>query len=255
MSAACPYPDRMPSAHSLDPAVTVVLVDSPESIDLSARADELDRQEQANWRALRRPADRRRYLVAHIGLRDALAQRLGLDPRDVRLGNDPCPVCCSSDHGRPISMDDPASTHWSISHTDGLVAIAVGSSALGIDVESIAGAGDTEFLDHVGTHPDDAASIASVASLHGDQVLGRTRLARWARLEAVLKATGAGLGIDPSTVAVGVSGPRTLTPPAPRPDCDRPSPLTVTDLDVGQGHVGALAVAGTAPLVASSTWT
>lgn len=251
----------MPHSQTLRPAVTVVLVGAPETIDMSGRVGELDEHEHARWQALRRPADRRRYLVAHVGLRDALAQRLGLDPGEIRLGNDPCPVCGSPAHGRPISLDDPTSTHWSISHTDGLVAIAVGSTPVGIDVEAVLRASDTEFLDEVGTHPDDSAAVAAVAAAAAfgssdDEVLGRTRLARWSRLEAALKATGAGLGIDPSTIAVGISGPRTLSPAMPHRAGGDPSPVTVTvtDLAVGNDHVGALAVAGTEPPDVSSSW-
>lgn len=223
---------------------------SPEQTDLSERSGVLDYRERERWLSLRRSDDRRRYLVAHIALRDILAERLGLDAGHVRLGNDPCPVCGSGDHGRPISLDDPAGTHWSISHTSGLVAVAVGPVPLGIDVESVDAAGDTGFLDEVGTHPDDAASIGSSSASLDPTTIARVRLARWTRLEAVLKSTGAGLGIDPATVAVGVGGRRTLSTPSPpigavhEPDATGAGQSTVCDLEVGIGHVGALAVSG-----------
>ncbi|MEI2698512.1 MAG: hypothetical protein V9E94_09220 [Microthrixaceae bacterium] len=186
----------MPLARSFESEVAVLLFGAPEAIDLTDRVDELDDREKARLLALRRPADRRRFLVAHIGLRDALALRLDMTPAEVRLGNDTCPVCGSAEHGRPISLDDPDSTHWSISHTDGLVAIAVGSSPVGIDVESLARADDTSFLDEVGTHPDDADAMVAVPSAD-ERALGRTRLARWSRLEAALKVDRGGPGNRP----------------------------------------------------------
>ena len=243
----------MPLARSFESEVAVLLFGAPEAIDLTDRVDELDDREKARLLALRRPADRRRFLVAHIGLRDAPALRLDMTPAEVRLGNDTCPVCGSAEHGRPISLDDPDSTHWSISHTDGLVAIAVGSSPVGIDVESLARADDTSFLDEVGTHPDDADAMVAVPSAD-ERALGRTRLARWSRLEAALKVTGAGLGIDPSTIAVGLSGQRTIHPLMPSSgECRHPS-VTIVDLVVGEAHVGALAVSGPEAPRVSSTW-
>jgi 4'-phosphopantetheinyl transferase len=66
-------------------------------------------------------------------------------------------------------------------------------------------------------------------------------LARWwVRKEAVLKATGFGLGIDPTDVEV--SAPR--EPPSIvgwRGD-GRPRSLRMSDLSIDEGHVAAVAV-------------
>ena len=70
------------------------------------------------------------------------------------------------------------------------------------------------------------------------------------RTEAYLKGRGCGLGISPATIAAG---------PAPRfsgqnrPGATRPVTMmggwSLVDLDVGSGHVGALALAGASDAV------
>ncbi len=237
----------------------MLLFADPEARDLSGREVDLDARERARWESLRRPDDRRRYLVAHLGLRDALAERLGIAPGEVALGNDSCPVCGSPEHGRPVSLDDPDHIHWSISHTHGLVAVAVGSAAIGVDVESLSATSDTDFLDEVGTHPADAAALDMVrpspdSSGAVGSDLSRARLGRWARLESVLKVTGAGLGVDPATVAVGLTGTVTTAVNLPGDGGHRSILTTVTDLAVGDSHVAALALSGHAAPAVHISW-
>lgn len=212
------------------------MIEEPERIDLSPRVGELSHSEMSRWSDLRREPDRRRYLAAHLRLREVLGERLGIRPAQIRLGNDPCPICGSTEHGRPISEDDPESTHWSISHTDSLVAIAVSSEPVGVDVESAAKVTDTSFLDQVGIHPTDAGDLATIAA--GD--LDRARLARWSRLEAILKMTGAGLGVEPVSVIAGVTGHRVTDVVLPVTTVS----ASVVDLKVPDSHVGAVAVIG-----------
>lgn len=219
-------------APAVEATVTIVLHPSPESADLSARVHDLGPLEQQRWASFRREPDRRRYLSAHLTLRDLLAERFGTTPGAVRLGNDPCPLCRSSEHGRPISLDDPYGTHWSISHADGLAAVAVADTPVGIDVEGLARASTPELVTML--HAGEARTIADMDTPLQD----RARLACWVRTEAVLKVAGTGLGVAPDSVLVGPSGNTTS-----EVDVDgRIVVAEVTDLAVGPGHLGALAI-------------
>jgi 4'-phosphopantetheinyl transferase len=102
-----------------------------------------------------------------------------------------CPRCGSTTHGRPVA--EAAGVHASVSYADGWVLVAVGDAgrvdAVGVDAEP--------------------RSRARGAALHGVITPGRrTSLRRWTRVEAVLKADGRGLSVDPARVRIsrGVRG-------------------------------------------------
>lgn len=131
---------------------------------------------------------------------------------------------CGGAHGRPfVHIGSRPGPHVSIAHTAAVAAVAVSMRApVGVDIEGVGaehgGAGEPPDVD----------------------------LAGWVRAEAVLKATGDGLVVDPSLVDVGwrhgalrVSGWRG---PGRRP------PIRVEDLALPHGLVGAVAVRGRRPL-------
>lgn len=204
-------------------------IDAPELQDLAHLSDLLDAGERKRLARFARPADRHRYLAAHAGLRLLLGDRLGMAPRAVRLGRDACPIC-GDEHGRPISLDDPEGTFFSIAHTDGLVLLAIADATVGVDAETVGGDDLREDLDMV-LHPDERAALERLP----EASRARALLSCWVRTEAHLKALGTGLGRDPATVAVGPEAPGTVT---------RVDGWSVVDLDVGVGHVAAIALAG-----------
>ena len=63
-------------------------------------ADVLGRSERARADEMRRPADRQRYVAAHVALRVLVGARLGVPAADVTFGREPCPLC-GGPHGRP----------------------------------------------------------------------------------------------------------------------------------------------------------
>lgn len=228
-----------------EPTVTsmeVRRIDRPEQKDLPHLVGLLDAVETDRLSRFRKQDDRRRYLAAHAGLRILLGERLGLAPRAVRLGRATCPLC-GAEHGRPISLDDPNGTHFSIAHSAGLVLLTIADGTVGIDVEPIGGPDLRTDLDWT-LHPADREAIDALPAKDRSTAL----LSRWVRAEAYLKALGTGLGLDPATVEVGLAGPEgSLTVLVG---------WTVADLDVGPGHVAAVAVAGGVagePLVESMT--
>lgn len=211
-------------------ALDVHRIDEPEQSDLSHLVDLLDAGERERLRRFRQQSDRRRYLAAHAGLRILLSERLSLTPGTVRLGRAACPIC-GDDHGRPISLDDPRGTAFSIAHTDGLVLLAVADGAVGVDVEPGGGPDLREDLD--GTlHPHERREIDRLPPAERPRAL----LSCWVRTEAYLKALGTGLGLDPATVAVGPAGTGGLV--------SEIDGWNILDLDVGVTHVAALALAG-----------
>jgi 4'-phosphopantetheinyl transferase len=138
-----------------------------------------------------------------------------------------CPRCGSSEHGRPRLMPTaalrrPASV--SVSRAGGLSMVAVTDAGpVGVDVE-VEGAADFPGFDTVALHPSERASSEP----------DRTRA--WVRKEALLKAYGLGLGVDPSDVALDDEGLAAW-------DSGHRSPGTVwlRDLDV-PGHVASVVV-------------
>ena len=128
-------------------------------------------------------------------LRDRVAQRLACAPRAVSLTSF-CPMCGSTAHGRP-HVRTPASglRLWvSLGRTPGLVLIATSDvGPVGIDVERVVDTAFDGFAD-VALHPLERATDPG------------ERAVLWARKEAVLKAVGTGLTVDPRTVRVSPAG-------------------------------------------------
>ena len=149
----------------------------------------LDEEERQRAQRLRRPADRRVFVAAHALKRLALAEALAVaEPTALRFAAGP--------HGKPSLPTDP-DLHFSLSHTHGLAALALGRSGpLGVDAEAIDPALDTDDL---------ARSLFTDAEIAGlardsDRVRGFYRL--WTAKEAVLKAEGLGLSLPLAEVTI-----------------------------------------------------
>lgn len=207
----------------LDVQLDILPLDSRQVLDSRAQADALSTAEQHRLRRLRRPADRDAYLVAHVQLRLRLGARLGLPAAAVRFGCWPCPRC-GGPTGRPRTDPDQG-VEFSVSHTDGLVAVALAGVPVGVDVQRHPGNVRPALLQ--GLTPDEAEVL-----LAGPAERRPARVARcWARKEAVLK--GAGLGIGHGIDWPYVGGRET---PSAVPGWH------LTDLATPDGFAGALAV-------------
>lgn len=124
---------------------------------------------------------------AHALLRLVLSDLTARAPHEHRIDH-LCATCGGDDHGRPVLHG--AALHVSLSRTRTAVAVAVSADApVGIDVEQVAAAGFDGF--------DDVALAAGERA--GD---AQARARAWSRKEAVLKARGTGLSVDPRTVDV-----------------------------------------------------
>ncbi|MFC8271084.1 4'-phosphopantetheinyl transferase family protein [Streptomyces sp. NPDC057271] len=208
------------------------------------RADELrellDEGERTRLQGFVRAADRARYRVAHVALRQLLGAYLETDPAQVRYVREACPGC-GGPHGRPAVAPAPRAVplHFSLSHSGDVVLLGFSDTAVGVDVEAVpapeVAAEVAEMLHRV-----ERAELAELPESARAVATGRC----WARKEAYLKGVGIGLGEDPSVTHVG-AGVAPATVPG----------WSVSDVPVPPGYAAACAVrqvGGPAP--AESTW-
>jgi 4'-phosphopantetheinyl transferase len=150
----------------------------------------LDRGERSRAAAFLFPADRRRYQVAHITLRQVLAGYTGTAPGALPLDREPCPRCGAA--GRPVLRPGPgpgAVPSFSLAHSGDVVVIAVAARPVGVDVER---EGDRCVCPLAGDlHP---ADTAWVTGLGGERERHQAIITCWVRAEAALKCTGQGIG-------------------------------------------------------------
>ncbi|MFJ4774957.1 4'-phosphopantetheinyl transferase family protein [Streptomyces sp. NPDC088762] len=191
---------------------------------VGAAAAVLDAAERQRAEALLRPADRQRYLASHLGLRVLLGGYLGLAPQEVVLVREDCPGC-GGPHGRPAVAG--GGVHFSLSHSGNLAYLAFAGVPVGVDVEEVPGAEAVADVLPL-LHPAETAELGALPD--PDRRPGLARV--WARKEACLKATGAGL-------ANGLADPYVGSAPTP---ASVPG-WTLTDLPAPAGYAAALAVA------------
>jgi 4'-phosphopantetheinyl transferase len=194
---------------------------------------DLDRGERSRAEAFMFPADRHRYLVAHMTLRRVLASYTDTPPGQLPLGRQQCPHCGAA--GKPVLLPGPGADtvpSFSLAHSGDMVIVAVAGRPVGVDVErdaagcvcSLAGA----------LHPADGAWLAGL----GEPERHGAIITCWVRAEAVLKCTGQGIGhglggfpVRPEAVGPGVNG------------------CTVRQLTAPPGYRAAVALAGTGRLI------
>ncbi|TQJ51488.1 4'-phosphopantetheinyl transferase superfamily protein [Phycicoccus sp. SLBN-51] len=159
-------------------------------------AEVLDDRERE--RAARRgnPA---RYTTAHALLRTAVAEQVGGTPQAVVFERT-CATCGSHRHGKPTVAGHPELS-VSLSYAGGLAVVALSRGGeVGVDVEVVDDS-DFEGFNAVTLDPSEVPALDRL----GPDRLGVARARVWARKEAVLKASGHGLAVDPRQVVV--SGP------------------------------------------------
>ncbi len=165
-------------------------------------------------------------------LRAVLAEHMGLPPDRVPLERAPS--------GRP-TVGGASGLEVSVSHTAGLVLVAVGRERrVGVDVELVR----ERPLRLLPAHALADAELAVLECCPVDKRL-HALLRYWVRKEAVLKAAGVGLAIDPREVEV--SSPTESARLVSLPEAlGRPAGWSLADLEI-DGYVAALAVEGPAP--------
>jgi 4'-phosphopantetheinyl transferase len=186
-------------------------------------ADLLSVDERARAARLRRPDDARRLILAAAVLRSAVGAITGTPPDAVTI--DRTCTRCGQPHGRPTLPG--TGLHASVSHSGDRVAVALTTAGpVGVDVERIVDI-DTEGMSRAVLHPGESAPTPDDFYVY------------WTRKEAVVKATGDGIGIG--LAKVHVSAPD--QPPALHAYPGRTGLAAhLRDLSPGPGYKAALAV-------------
>jgi 4'-phosphopantetheinyl transferase len=165
-------------------------------------------------------------LPAHALLRAEAARFHRASPARIVVVHE-CPRCGSDTHGRPRLVATAAVRHpayVSLARAGGLSVVAITDAGpVGVDIEA-EGAADFAGVEDVALHPGERATTPA----------DPTRV--WVRKEALLKAYGLGLVVDPSDVRLDDEGLATWDSPH-RP----PGAVWLRDLAV-PGHVMAVAV-------------
>ena len=169
------------------PVTSVSAEPAPDGAGQEGPAGVLTAFEFARYRSLR-PDAARAFLAGRRLLRDLVAALARVAPAEVAI-EARCPFC-GGPHGRPTVVAPTAALglQLGLAHTDSVVvAVAAWNHAVGVDVER---------SDAVPA-PERDRAIATVAGASGDDPL-----AHWTRVEAVLKADGRGLRVDPKEVRI-----------------------------------------------------
>ena len=190
----------------------------------------LSSEEKARWRGFFFEKEKHRFLVTRALARTVLARYAGIEPEAL--------VFKSSTHGRP-ELDNGQALRFNISHTDGLVVLAVTEGrALGIDVEARA---NKDRLEHAGRQ---FLSRREQQDLQG--ISPGTRLERslelWTLKEAYSKARGMGLTLPFDKVAFSFSRGACLAVSCDAELKDKADRWRFSILEASSGHLVSVCV-------------
>jgi 4'-phosphopantetheinyl transferase len=187
----------------------------------------LGAEERSRARKFHQAGHRTRYEGAHAVLRWRLAQLSGMGVRDLAFRRGPW--------GKP-ALEEPSCPRFSLSYRDALALVATSVDfEVGVDVDSLEGVQD---LDGTAVEIMTAQEYCAWSGAPSQARLPAL-LNCWTRKEAVLKAIGTGLYLDPKCVFVGLC-----------PDLmdlevcfeGREASLEVSSFAVGARHMGAIAI-------------
>ena len=153
--------------------------------------DVLTDEERERIGLFRRPADAASFAAGRALVRLALAGLVGAAPGELVF--DTWCELHASPHGKPRLVEPETELDFSLSRAGPRLLLAVAAAPVGVDVEARgreveAGVARIAFADDERTELEGAAPDAFLAC--------------WTRKEAILKALGHGLAVDPKSVSV-----------------------------------------------------
>ena len=184
----------------------------------------------------RQPVDRRRFTVGVALSRLLLAAATGTPPDRLAIVRD-C-AGCGQPHGRPRLAGGDAAVDFNVSHSGDRVVVAITSGArVGVDVEHAGPRGTVTGVERLVLSAEERRDLDHRADLDRASAV----LRYWTRKEAVVKATGDGLGagLDRLTMSAPDEAPRLLNWHGRGEICAR---IAVWDLDGPADHPASLAV-------------
>jgi 4'-phosphopantetheinyl transferase len=197
----------------------------------------LDPEERRHASALRRIEDRDRFVASRALLRLLLARYLKAAPSDLEL--DRTCAACGAGHGKPRLVGPRRALEFSVAHSGEQLLFAVTRGMpVGVDVERLE---QVRELDPLLTSVLAPWEVAELPVGHDERLRGF--LAYWVRKEAVVKATGEGLGRPLTSFTVSAPNrPARLLTWAGAPGAA--AGIELRDLDVDDGYLACLAVVG-----------
>ena len=175
-------------------AVAVVHLDlTPHECHEASAYSWLDESERIRWGKFVHPGACRRFVLCRAALRSILCAELGCDNERLSFGE--------GEHGKPFALvnSTPVQISFNVSHSDnhGLIAVAPGGQ-LGVDVEQRAARRDFNRLIEAAFGPNEQSDLKL------EQARGEFQLffKFWTVKEALIKALGTGLSLDPATFEV-----------------------------------------------------
>lgn len=166
----------------------------------------LSKTESARAQRFVFPMHRRRYIAAHVALRELLAKFTGQTAASLDIRETPL--------GKPFLAGANACA-FNLSHSQGIALVAIAPSGeIGVDVEVMRAVPDAAALSAELFTAAERRELAEASTNSNDQSRDSSFLSGWTRKEACLKAVGIGLGIRPDSVEVGLA-PRLRTVAVP----------------------------------------
>lgn len=208
-------------------------------VDLSPEASErcwdaLDDGERASANTFLSARQRRQFTVAHGVLRILVGRELHASPADL--------TWIPGRHGKPELTPPWSGLHTNVSHSRGMIAVAIGADRpVGVDIQHLLPGLDTVGMSARFFRPDEAEYVGAGP----DAVTRADRFAHlWVRKEAIVKAAGGRLWPN---LSMPVHGREVVT-------CADPAgPYRVVDVAAPAGYRAAVALAGSAPFVVETT--
>ena len=193
----------------MKPAVEVWWVATSAAPDDDALLPVFDADERARLASYQEPRAARMFAVGAALVRCLAARELGSAPGDVVVDR----TCrdCGKPHGRPV-LTEPTTGRGlqvSVSHSGGLVGVAVARHPIGLDVEAATGA-RTCFPSPARSCPRWSWTPWRAPGLGEDP---EHLLLWWTRKEAVLKLLGTGLRQQPTPCRCASTAMRSTSRP------------------------------------------
>ncbi len=183
---------------------------------------------------------RRRFSARRAATRHLLARSTGLPLDELQIVRR-CSVCGARDHGRPQIIGMPI--EFSVSSSGGRAVVAIACTRVGVDIEiTDARMAFAPDLPQTVLAGEESALLDSLPDIDR----AGTRLQMWVAKEAVLKADGRGLSVDPrrvDTSGVVTSGVGRVSLDGAIWTVQSVIPASL----VGPGLMAAVAEAGSAP--------